>query len=285
MATRGEDWDRNEVEAVVADYLSMLAAELRGDAYNKAEHNRALQALTGRSPGSIERKHQNASAVLRDLELPFIDGYKPLGHGQRLLAEVVAAQLDADRFGVLALAAAIAEAGAPEPVKLETLEGLEVDPPEREHAEPVFREESPRERRPQLKDYVAIDARNRSLGRAGEEFVLGLEQRRLWDAGRHDLAKRIEHVALSRGDGLGFDIGSFELDGNPRLIEVKTTSFGMRTPFYVSRNEVSASEELAPSYRLYRLFDFRKRPRFFALRGALRDSCLLTPDQFIARVG
>jgi hypothetical protein len=59
MAHPGEHWTRAEVEAVVAEYLDMLGEELSGRAFNKAEHNRKLQTLLGRSYGSIERKHQN----------------------------------------------------------------------------------------------------------------------------------------------------------------------------------------------------------------------------------
>ena len=36
------DWSRLEVEAAVADYLDMLALELRDEPFNKAEHNRNL---------------------------------------------------------------------------------------------------------------------------------------------------------------------------------------------------------------------------------------------------
>ena len=62
-----DDWNRAEVEAIVADYLSMLASELAGTPYNKAAHRRALRPLlANRSEQSIEFKHANISAVLLD---------------------------------------------------------------------------------------------------------------------------------------------------------------------------------------------------------------------------
>src|SRR4051812_42143386 len=62
---RGRPWSREEVDLIVADYFSMLRAELAGEPYSKADHNRALQPLLGgRSKSSIEFKHQNISAVL-----------------------------------------------------------------------------------------------------------------------------------------------------------------------------------------------------------------------------
>jgi hypothetical protein len=38
-----DDWSREEVETAVADYFNMLDKWLRGEAFNKAEHNRDLQ--------------------------------------------------------------------------------------------------------------------------------------------------------------------------------------------------------------------------------------------------
>src|SRR5260370_23791938 len=91
-----EVWSREEVEAVVTDYFVMLSEELGGEPYNKAEHNRQLQnLLSGRTRGSVERKHQNISAVLIELGYPYIDGYKPLGNYQELLGRVVQERLSA----------------------------------------------------------------------------------------------------------------------------------------------------------------------------------------------
>src|SRR5438874_1086977 len=68
----------------------MLSKELRREPFNKAEHNRALRRmLDNRSRGSVERKHQNISAILIEAGFPYIDGYKPLGNYQDLLQSVV----------------------------------------------------------------------------------------------------------------------------------------------------------------------------------------------------
>ena len=84
------DWTRAEVEAAVADYLDMLSREIRGEQFNKARHNRALQErLDGRSKGAVEFKHQNISAVLIAEGFPYIDGYKPRRNVQAELRNVV----------------------------------------------------------------------------------------------------------------------------------------------------------------------------------------------------
>jgi hypothetical protein len=62
------DWSREEVEAIVVDYLNMLTLELAGQSYNKTEHRKALQVrLNDRSDASIEFKHCNISAAMIDL--------------------------------------------------------------------------------------------------------------------------------------------------------------------------------------------------------------------------
>ena len=72
-----------EIDAAVAAYIDMLQKERRGEAYVKAHSVRALgQILPARSPGSIERKFQNISAILDESGLPWIDGYKPLSNYQ-----------------------------------------------------------------------------------------------------------------------------------------------------------------------------------------------------------
>ncbi len=92
-------------------------------------------------------------------------------------------------------------------------------------------------------------------------------------------------MAQSRGDGLGYDIESFNGDGSPRLIEVKTTGSGKHFPFYVTANEVRVSRDHAPRYHLYRVFDFARAPRLYQLNGALDDVCRLEASTFVARVG
>ncbi len=129
---------------------------------------------------------------------------------------------------------------------------------------------------------MARDASNRALGRGGEELVLALEHERLWTAGHRQLAERVEHVSVVRGDGFGYDIHSFEVDGADRFIEVKTTRFGVHTPFFVSANELRVSSELATAYRLFRVFRFGTVPKFFVLGGHLADVCTLEPVSFRA---
>ena len=132
------------------------------------------------------------------------------------------------------------------------------------------------------RDYVYRDAKNRKLGLTGELAALEYEKKRLFDLGHADLATRVEHVSQTVGDRLGYDIRSFETSGAERHIEVKTTLYGAETPFFVSRNEVSASDYFADSFHLYRIFRLNKKAEMYVLKGTLTDSCTLHALDFIA---
>ena len=87
-------------------------------------------------------------------------------------------------------------------------------------------------------DYSLIDSRNKKLGLDGELFILEKEIEALRAVGRHDLADKVLHVSVMEGDGAGHDIKSFDLDGNPKFIEIKTTKGPASTPFFISPNEL-----------------------------------------------
>ena len=277
------DWTREEVEAIVADYLRMLTLELSGQSYSKAEHNRRLQTLLpSRTKAAIEYKHGNISAVLKELGYPRIEGYKPLSHAQRgLLTDVVIARVPGDQTLDRAILAAV-EQPAVAPVLTDFSNVLTVAPTRNLHASEAL---PPIERIGVKRDYFQRESQNRLLGLAGEELVLQLEKWRLQRCGCEKLANEVEHVSQTRGDGLGYDIRSFESNGDERLIEVKTTTFGMETPFFVTKGELSLSIERPQNFRLYRVFDFRKTPRLFTLNGPIERHCDLDPVTYRATFG
>jgi hypothetical protein len=89
------DLTAEEVSLIVADYFDMLGLDLADQPFNKAERNRTLrEQLNARSKGSVEFKHQNISAVLLEMGLPYLDGYKPARNYQkRLLPQAIVAYL------------------------------------------------------------------------------------------------------------------------------------------------------------------------------------------------
>lgn len=278
---RGSAWSREEVEAVVADYIQMLAMELAGQAYSKTAHRAALRSkLNDRTDGSIERKHQNISAILLELGVPWIVGYKPLGNYQELLHDVVLDRVVEDpRLDEVAIN--VVEQPAVPPTVVNYSDLIVPAPVARAVREDAVRYE--RRQQGVKRDYLALESRNRSLGAAGEDFVAAYESHRLHSLGAKQLADKVERVSVTKGDGLGYDVLSFEANGRERLIEVKTTAFGREAPFFVSKQELTVSKAEQDNFVLCRLFQFRQGPRMFELRGALSDSCQLDPVSYIAR--
>lgn len=269
----GAPWTRPEIEAIVADYIEMLTIELAGDTVVKAERNRALQALTGRSRGSIEYKHQNISAVMAEFGLPFISGYKPAKNYQRALFETVDARLSAQ--GLHDRLATTASMGLATPAELE-YQTAPILSEKQQKLDPGIHSIIRRY------DAALRDARARALGAAGEALVFRAEQNRLSLWGRDDLAAKVRWVAKEEGDGAGFDILSFTRRGEERWLEVKTTNGPATTPFWISENERLVAEKNPDVFRLTRLFDFARGPAAFCLKPPLTDHVRLMPSQYRA---
>jgi hypothetical protein len=274
----GESWRRWEIDALVAAYFNMLSSEVRGERPVKADVNRGLQTLLpARSRGSIEYKLQNVSAVLDEERLPSIDGYKPARNFQRELREAVVAWVR----GHSRIAESLASYGATPPppsIPIVRRRDVEVEPPGSS-------------RRSHLGSHLTQgwwgalrDEQMRQLGEAGEEWVVNVERAELQAVGRPDLARQVEWTSRERGDGLGYDVQSFESSGVPIQIEVKTTNLGIRSPFLVTRNEVSISRDLAETYRIYRVFDFARERRVFIVPGAVADRFILEPTVYEATI-
>jgi hypothetical protein len=255
----GKPWSDEELDAIVSDYFAMLTAELSGQSYVKSHHSAALMAEIGRTHRSVEFKHQNISAVMEELGLPWIQGYKPKRNYQNAIFDAIDRCLSARQFGLLEIALA-------QPGQNMAAPDIFVDAPSLEDRI---------ERPPQLEklvrkfDPVERDLRNRKLGKAGEEFVVRLERQRLIDAGRDDLADKVRWVADLDGDGAGYDVRSFDAEGQERFIEVKTTNGGAKTPFYLSRNEHDTAELHFETWRLFRVHLFAQRPAIFTLSPPL----------------
>jgi hypothetical protein len=127
-------------------------------------------------------------------------------------------------------------------------------------------------------DPVERDYRNRSLGKAGEEFVVELERRQLSQADRSDLARKVRWVAAEDGDGAGYDVLSFDPAGRERLLEVKTTNGSARTPFFLTRTECDVAAERPADWRIYRVHLFAKEPRIFTIAPPLEHAVALRPE-------
>lgn len=271
---RGTDWTGDEIDLIIADYFDMLRLERDGQPYVKAARNEALQKLIPRNRKSIEFKHCNISAVLVRLGITPIRGYRPLANFQNALIDGVSRYLS--QFGEPIFAAS-----SETPAKLAEPASLYVGPPplpsasdhkETEALRHLVRKFDPAER----------DARNRKLGKQGEELIFLHERAQLIKVGRNDLARRVEWTSQERGDGAGYDIHSYTPDGRDRLIEVKTTNGAALTPFFLSENERAFSEERPDAFRLMRLYAFTANPAAFELEPPLHERLTLSAATYRA---
>ncbi len=275
-----EDWSRTEVEVTAAEYFAMLRKEIAGIPYTKTVHNQNVQRLTGRSKGAVEFKFANISAVLVNHDQRYVRGYLPRQNYQAALETSVLEWLEGTNDLVEVVEASL-DVDLRRPSEVPAFREVFSTPPDAAKAA-----RSPQRPFARKIDFLKLDAQNRKLGQLGEEFALELERRRLQDEEkRGDLAKKVRWVSVDEGDGLGYDIASFEGSGRPRLIEVKTTTAGKYLPFMLSRNELRVSQERADAYQLYRLYEFGPKPQLYVLSGALDESCQLTPVQFKASPG
>lgn len=119
-------------------------------------------------------------------------------------------------------------------------------------------------------DYLEKYLRNKEVGLDGELFVIAHEMEYLSSKGKHDLIKKIKHKSVLEGDGIGYDILSFDENENERHIEVKTTTSSCSTPFFLSENELSYCKgypHLFFIYRVYELSEDRKSARIKMISG------------------
>jgi len=268
----GTHWQDDELDLIVADYFAMLAADLSGQQYVKSRHSAALMAKIGRTHRSVEFKHQNISAVLDELGMHWIPGYKPKRNYQNAIFDAI------DRY--LTTHPAVVEPAlslsTPPPLPVEIF----VAPPTLTLATAPIPERL--RRLVQKFDPVARDYRNRTLGKAWEALVVDLERRQLTEAGRPDLARNVRWIADEDGDGAGYDVLSFDSGGRSRLIEVKTTNGSARTPFFLTRNECELAAERPADWRIYRIHLFTRGPRIFTVAPPLESAVKLAPETWRA---
>jgi Protein NO VEIN, C-terminal len=259
------------IDAIIADYFSMLEAELNGQAYVKSRHSAALMERIGRTHRSVEFKHQNISAVLEELGLPRIAGYKPKRNYQGAIFGAIDRYLS-QHNGIVNFTPS--KSAAPDrdqeiSVDRPALADQKDRPPDLEKLVRKF-------------DPVERDRLNRSLGHAGEAFVLEIERKQFLKAERTDLAEGVRWISRDEGDGAGFDILSFDPSGRERLIEVKTTNGGARPPFFLSRNERHTAVARADSWVLYRVRLFSQTPRIFKITPPLEKALHLRTETWRA---
>ena len=132
-------------------------------------------------------------------------------------------------------------------------------------------------------DYAQRTKRFKRIGDRGEQIVLRAEKKRLEKNNRKDLSKLIDHIA-KRDDSAGYDIISYETNGEKRYIEVKTTLKQIgNNNIFLSANELEVSKRIK-NYYFYIVYEADQNiPKIWRVKGDKlmnNDDIEMVPTQY-----
>ncbi|GAB7256967.1 protein NO VEIN domain-containing protein [Polaribacter sp. OB-PA-B3] len=128
-----------------------------------------------------------------------------------------------------------------------------------------------------ITNHIQNNKENKRIGDLGELFVIQLEKEKLLQANKPKLANKVAHHAKDKGDGLGYDVLSFDTEGNKMFIEVKATKSNKNTPFFITRNELERSKQEQDNFFIYRVYNFNDailKGDVLVLQGDASNLCI-----------
>ena len=273
---RKPPWTDEENHILVKHYVKMMRKQRAGEVFDKTEFTEQIahllpQRYSDRLRGKgqqFRRKLCDISGAVKALGEQPVDGIAPGWRFQASLLDIVAHHLKKNRHE---LDTALEERMKKERKELEereerVREGAADDSAIIEIADPrlgMSKEEI--EMRERIaEEYEVVD--NKKVGDYGERIGLHRERFMLREAGRPDLAERVIWTAKQGPLKAGYDIESFNPDGSPRLIEVKSTIGHGTLPFSITGNEMDTMHEKARSgWCLLRIYEICEAPRAFEM--------------------
>tara|TARA_R110001632_G_scaffold232806_1_gene374685 strand:- start:44466 stop:45776 length:1311 start_codon:yes stop_codon:yes gene_type:complete len=120
------------------------------------------------------------------------------------------------------------------------------------------------------------------LGLLGEELIIEYEKAKIKKLKKENVLND-KMIVEKKLDGEGYDILSYDKNGNKLFIEVKTTKGKINEPFYLSINEKAFYEKHKSQYIIYRLYEFNnlsKTSKLYKIEGSGLDSFNFNPTNF-----
>lgn len=134
-------------------------------------------------------------------------------------------------------------------------------------------------------DFDSLNKTKKNRGTFGEILIYNDEVVKVNEL---KINNDVEHVAITQGDGLGYDILSYDINNAEIFIEVKTTTADKIDGFYLTPNELVVAKEKGQSYKLYRVYDLDMQNGTYKVEifdgQELLDMFELKPVTFIANL-
>jgi Domain of unknown function (DUF3883) len=132
-------------------------------------------------------------------------------------------------------------------------------------------------------DYENEARKFKKIGNRGEKIVLDLEIKRLNKLNRNDLAEKVIQVSLE-SDSFGYDILSFDYEGNKKYIEVKTTTAKVgNANFFLTSNELTTAKTIE-NYYIYMVYDIlSENPKVWEIQNPFNpenENVFKTPTNY-----
>ncbi|MFH1231816.1 MAG: DUF3883 domain-containing protein [Planctomycetota bacterium] len=137
-------------------------------------------------------------------------------------------------------------------------------------------------------DFERENKKNKILGNHGEMIVFLKEKESLEKDNRKDLADRVRLIAQENVSA-GYDILSYELNGDPKYIEVKSTNmdYSNSIQFIISAYELKVAQNL-DNYYLYIVFKTKSiNPKIWKVKDLFRyrtKEISLTPINYRVQI-
>ena len=136
--------------------------------------------------------------------------------------------------------------------------------------------------------FKALKATAEWIGQQGERYVYELEKKYLLGIGKSDLAQKVKIVS-EENIAAGYDILSFDAEGNEKFIEVKTSA-GKSGVFEITANEIVVAKKKNELYWIYRVTKIQENaPEVLKIQNPAKHidngSLLLKPTAFTVTIG
>lgn len=129
---------------------------------------------------------------------------------------------------------------------------------------------------PRFVNFIENSIEAKRIGDLGELWVYAHEKLKLTSGGQSILADKVKLIPNTNGDGAGYDIESYDLNGKRIFIEVKTTTGSFNTTFFISRTELERSKKEKDNYFLYRVYNLNEETNYAEckiIQGDLSSIC------------